>query len=64
MHHIQFTISRLLLLIAALGVTLASLQGNHVWFMGISIMTVVGFLGAAIGVETSVGRPGPTTPYL
>ncbi len=60
----RFTTGRLLLLVAAFGVALASLQGNHVWFMGMSIMTVVGFLGAAVGAETGLSRSGPTTPHV
>ncbi len=59
----RLTIGRLLLLIAAFGVVMAALQGNHVWFQGVSIMTVVGLLGAAIGAGTETGQPRPAPPF-
>ena len=58
-----FTIGRLLLIVAALGVCLASLQGNHIWFMGMSIMIAVGLLGAAIGADPGAGRPRPSSHF-
>lgn len=62
MHPPRLTIGRLMLVVAASGVGFASLQGNHVGFMGLSIMAVLGLLGAAIGAGTADGRSMPTSP--
>ena len=54
----RFTIGRLLLLIAALCFALAALKGNHIWFNGMSLLTVLTLLTAAIGDD--VRRPAAT----
>jgi hypothetical protein len=64
MHPPRFTVGRHLLIVAACGVGLASMQGNHLWFMGLSMMTVIGLLGAAIGAGPEAARPGPSPPLL
>ena len=57
----RFTIGRLLLIIAACSVGLAALQGNYVWFLGMSVMTSLGLLGAAIGAGPDTSRPAPSS---
>ena len=54
----RFTIGSLELVVAALCVGFAFLKGNYLWFMGLSMMTVIGLLGCAIGASSEVGRPG------
>ena len=61
---LRFTIGRLLLIVAAFSVGFSALQGNHVWFLGMSVMTLVGLLGAAIGAGPGPSRPGPSSPLL
>jgi hypothetical protein len=58
MHLPRFTIGSFALVVAALGVALASLKGNHLWFIGLSMMTIIGLLGAAIGAN-DLGRARP-----
>lgn len=55
------SIGRLLLITAAIAVGLAALRGNHVWFLGMSVMTLIGLLGAAIGAGPDPRRSGPTS---
>jgi uncharacterized membrane protein YfcA len=62
MHPPRFSIASLLLIVAAFGVALAALKGNHVWFQGITIMTVLGLVGAAIGASPEPSRAAPTLP--
>ena len=60
----RFTIGRLLLIIAAFSVGLSSLQGNYLWFMGLSMVTTIVLLFAALGAESGAGRPGPSSPHF
>jgi hypothetical protein len=53
----RLTIGQLLLIVAASCIGLASLNGNHIWFMGLSVMTIVGLLGAALGASSDASRP-------
>ncbi len=62
MHPPRPTIGSLLLIVAAFGVGLASLKGNHIWIGGMSILTILGLLGAAVGASSDAGRPGPSSP--
>ena len=62
MHPPRFTVGRHLLVIAACGVAFASMKGDHLWFMGLSMMTVIGLLGAAIGAGPEAARRGPSSP--
>jgi hypothetical protein len=61
MHPPQFTIGRLLLVVAAFCIGLASLEGHNVWFIGLSMLSIIGLLGAAIGAESGA-RSGPSSP--
>ncbi len=64
MHPPRFTTGRHLLVIAACGISFASMQGNHLGFMGLSIMIVVGLLGAALGASPQPARSGPSSPVF
>jgi|GEM_PF-6154982 len=59
MHLPRITLGSLLLVVAALSVGFASLKGNYLWFLGVSLMTIVGLLGAAIGANSDADRSGP-----
>jgi hypothetical protein len=59
MHPPRFTIGQLLLIVAALGIGLAALQGNDLNGIGLSMLMIIGLLGAALGASPDAGRPGP-----
>ena len=62
MHPPRLTIGSLLLIVAAFSVGLAALKGNHIWVSGMSMLTIFGLLGAALGACSDAGRPGPSSP--
>lgn len=64
MHPPRFTVGRHLLIVAACGVGLASMQGNQLWFHGLSMITIIGLLFAAIGAEANASHPGPSSPHF
>ena len=64
MHLPRFTLSRHLFVVAACGVGFASMKGDHLWFIGLSMMTIIGLLGATIGADSDGVRPGPTPPIF
>jgi len=61
MHLPQFTISSVLFMIAAFGVGIASLQGNHLWFSGLSLLTTLSLVISAIGANSDSGRRRPSS---
>ncbi len=61
MHPPRLTIGSLLLIVAAFGVGLAALKGDHIWRIGMSMLTIVGLLGAALGACSDAGRSGPSS---
>jgi hypothetical protein len=62
MHPPRFTIGSLILLIAAFGIGLAALKGNDLRGIGVSMLTIIWLLGAALGACSDAGRPGPSSP--
>ncbi|WP_422931915.1 hypothetical protein [Singulisphaera sp. PoT] len=62
MHHTRLNTGSLMLVVAACGVEIASLQGNHIWFSGLSLLTSIGLLIAAVGASSDANRPRPTSP--
>jgi hypothetical protein len=62
MHPLHISIGSLLFLIAAIGVGLAALQGNHVWFSGLSLLAFLALLIFAVGASADMGHPRPTPP--
>ena len=59
MHPPRFTIGQLLLIVAAFSTGLAALKGNHLWQSGLTMLTIMGLLLAALGACSDAGRPGP-----
>jgi hypothetical protein len=59
----RFTIGQLLFIVAAISVGLAALNGNQLWFSGLSMMTTLGLLIAAIGAGPDASRPGPSPHF-
>ena len=62
MHPPQFTIGQLLLIVAALSIGLAALKGNDLRGIGLSMLMIIGLLGAALGACSDAGRPRPSSP--
>ncbi len=62
MHAPRFTIGQLLLIVAAFSIGLAALKGNDLKGIGLSVLMIVGLLGAALGAYPGAGRPGPSSP--
>ena len=62
MHPPRFTIGQLLLIVAALGIGLAALKGNDLQGIGLSMLMIIGLLGAALGACSDAGRPRPSSP--
>ncbi|SIO57654.1 hypothetical protein SAMN05444166_5455 [Singulisphaera sp. GP187] len=62
MHPPRLTVGQILLVIAACSIGLASLNGNHLWFMGLSMLTIIGLLGMAVGAAPDAGRPRASSP--
>ena len=62
MHPPQFTIGQLLLIVAALSIGLAALKGNDPKGIGLSMLMIIGLLGAALGACSDAGRPRPSSP--
>lgn len=61
MHSPRLSIGQLLLIVAALSVGLAALQGNHLWRIGLSMLTFLGLLVAALGASPDTGRHEPSS---
>jgi hypothetical protein len=59
----QLTVDQLLFVVAALSVGLADLNGNQIWFSGLSMMTSIGLLIAAVGAAPDAGRTGPSRHF-
>jgi hypothetical protein len=55
MHPPRFTIGSLLFLVAAFGVGLATLKGNDLEGIGLSMLMIIGLLGAAFGACPDAG---------
>ncbi len=64
MHPPRFILGRHLLVVAAFSVGFASMKGNHLLFIGLSMMTIIGLLGAAIGADPGASRPGRSRPII
>ena len=62
MHPPRFTIGRLLFIIAACSIGLAALKENDLKGIGLSMLMIIGLLGAALGACSDAGRPGPSSP--
>ncbi len=62
MHPPRFTIGSLLLIVAAFSIGLAALKGNDHRGIGVSMLTIIGLLGAALGACSNAGRPRPSSP--
>ena len=62
MHPPRFTIGSLLLIVAAFSIGLAALKGNDLRGIGLSMLMIIGLLGAALGACSDAGRPGPSSP--
>jgi hypothetical protein len=62
MHPPRFTIGQLLLIVAALGIGLAALKGNDLGGSGLSLLMIIGLLGAALWECSDAGRPRPSSP--
>ena len=62
MHPPRFTIGQLLLIVAAFSIGLAALKGNDLRGIGVSMLTIIGLLGAALGACSDGGRPAPSSP--
>jgi len=62
MHPPRFTIGQLLLIVAALSIGLAALKGNDLRGIGLSMLMIIGLLGAALGAWSDAGRPRPSSP--
>ena len=62
MHPPRFTIGQLLLIVAALGIGLAALKEDDPRGTGLSMLMIIGLLGAALGACSDAGRPRPSSP--
>jgi len=62
MHLPRFTIGQLLLIVTALGISLAALKGNDPGGIGLSMLIIIAFLGAALGESSNAGRRRPRSP--
>jgi hypothetical protein len=62
MHAPRFTIGQILLIVAAFSFGLAALKGNDLKGIGVSMLMIIGLLGAALGACPDAGRPGPSSP--
>jgi hypothetical protein len=62
MHPPQFTIGQFLFIVAAFGIGLSALKGNDLRGIGLSVLMIIGFLGAALGACSDAGRPRPSSP--
>ena len=62
MHPPQFTIGQLLFIVAAFSIGLAALKGNDLQGIGLSMLMIIGLLGAALGARSDAGRPRPSSP--
>lgn len=61
--HPHFTISSLLLIIAAFSIWFAAQRGSYLGFMGISMIAIIGLVFAAIGAAAGTCRPGPSPRF-
>ncbi|WP_165069192.1 hypothetical protein [Paludisphaera rhizosphaerae] len=55
----RITILAHALILAAIGVGLAALNGEYIWCSGMSLMTIVGLLGSALGACFDTDKPEP-----
>jgi hypothetical protein len=62
MHPLQFTIGRLLFIIAAFGIGMAALKENDLRGISLTMLMIIGLLGAALGARSDAGRPRPSSP--
>jgi hypothetical protein len=62
MHPPRFTIGQLLFIITAFSIGLTALKGNDLSGIGLSMLMIVGLLGAALGACPDAGRPGLPSP--
>jgi hypothetical protein len=62
MHSPRFTIGQILLIVAAFGIGLAALMGNNIDGIGMSMLMIIGLLGAALGASPDSGRQRPSSP--
>jgi hypothetical protein len=62
MHPPQFTIGSLLFIVAAFSIGLAALKENDLKGIGLSMLMIIGLLGAALGAGSDAGRPKPSSP--
>ena len=62
MHPPQFTIGQFLFIIVAFSIGLAALKGNDLRGIGLSMLMIIGLLGAALGACSDAGRPRPSSP--
>jgi hypothetical protein len=62
MHPPRFAIRQLLFIVAALSIGLAALKENDLSGIGLTMLMIIGLLGAALGACPDAGRPGPSSP--
>jgi hypothetical protein len=62
MHPPRFTIGQLLFIVTAFSIGLTTLKGNDLSSIGLSMLMIIGLLGAALGASPDAGRPGPPSP--
>ena len=62
MHPPRFTIGQLLFIIVAFSIGLAALKENDLKGIGLSMLMIIGLLGAALGAYSDAGRPKPSSP--
>ena len=60
MHPPRFTIGQLLFIVAAFSIGLAALKENDLRGISLSMLMIIGLLGAAIGAGPDAGWPGHT----
>jgi hypothetical protein len=57
MHPPRLTIGSLLFIVAAFSIGLAALKENDLKGIGLSMLMIIGLLGAALGASSDAGRP-------
>ena len=57
MHPPRFTIGSLLFIVAAFSIGLAALKENDLKGIGLSMLMIIGLLGASLGACSDAGRP-------